>query len=436
MTTFDRFDPFERRIGEALEGIAPPRPLDYLDDVFRQTARTAQRPRWSFPERWFNVDTTLARPILFGRRVPIRSIVLLAVVATLLATLAFYVGTQRRLPAPFGPAANGQLVFGMNGDLYALDSLTAAPRLLRIAPGDQQGVIVSPDGLLIGYDNYDGVAKGGDPYEWVANIDGSNPRQVLDRPYTFETFEWAPDSRSIAIITRPDGRVPELWIAPADGSGARQLVFDSFVAWGATWDPTRSGVLLVRGADRKTLLTDLYYVTTEGEVLESFGMQPRNLNGPPYELSGITFSPDGQTIAYNSIEAIEAPVNRFRAHVMHRDGSNDRAIPAPLATNYSQAWPAFSPDGTSLLLSSWETTSDGRVVHRLAIAPADGSAPARRLELVLDSENQVKSWSPDGSRILLCACDRNKVYSIDPVSGASEQLPWAADAPGWQRLAP
>jgi hypothetical protein len=61
MTAFDRFDPFERRITEAIDEIAAARRPDYLDDIFRQTARTAQRPRWTFLERWLPMDTAIAR---------------------------------------------------------------------------------------------------------------------------------------------------------------------------------------------------------------------------------------------------------------------------------------------------------------------------------------------------------------------------------------
>jgi hypothetical protein len=434
MTTFDRFDPLERRIGAAMDDIAGTRPLDYLDDVFRQTARTVQRPRWSFPERWLNVDTTLVRPAVAGRRLPFRSLIVLVALAALLATAAFYVGTQKRLPPPYGPAGNGQLVYAADGDLYVRDTLTSAQRLLLGGPGEQSGAVISPDGQLIAYDNYYDVDEGGNPRPWVANLDGSNPRRVLERGYTFETFEWAADSRSMAIVTRP-GRLPELWIVPAEGSGAQRLEFESFFPSGATWDPLRPGVLLVRGEDKETHLTDLYYVSTDGRVLQKFGLRTLNLNGPAFELSGLAFAPDGQTIAFNDIVAKEYPVNRFRAHLMHRDGTNVRVIAAPLQTGFSQAWPQFSPDGKWVALDTWETMVGTGVRHQLAIAPSDGSAPARRIGPIVQDDQQIKSWSPDGSRILLCACEARELYTIDPLSGDFEKLPWQGDLPGWQRLA-
>ena len=55
------------------------------------------------------MDTTLPRSA-FGGRVPFRSLVVLAVLAALLAaSLAFYFGSQKRLPPAFGPAANGDV---------------------------------------------------------------------------------------------------------------------------------------------------------------------------------------------------------------------------------------------------------------------------------------------------------------------------------------
>ncbi len=438
MTAFDRFDPFERRITEAIDEIAAPRPPAYLNDILRQTARSSQRPRWTFPERWLPVDTTFSRPGV-ARRLPLRPLIVLALVAALVAgALVWYVGSRPRVPLPYGPANNGQLIFGQGGDLYVRDSLTSDARLLLGGPGNQQGVVVSPDGELVAYDNFLVAADGTvekDPHEWVANRDGSNPRQVLDVPYTFQAFEWAPDSRSIAIATEPAAGVPQLWIAPADGSGARLLTSEGLRSWGATWHPQRPHVLLLRGEDKKLAVADLYYVDTTGTILSKLNMTGRNINGPRYEFSGMVFSPDGGTIAYNSVEAVEQPVNRFRVHLMNRDGTNDRAIAAPLETLYSQAWPAFSPDGKWVLMDSWETKADGTVDHQLAIAPTDGSAAARRIGPILESENLIKQWSPDGTRIIYCACDRNELYLVDPGSGDSEKLPWQGDLPGWQRIA-
>ena len=39
-------------------------------------------------------------------------------------------GTRQRLPPPFGPARNGAIVSSDDGDIYAVDAVTHAERLL------------------------------------------------------------------------------------------------------------------------------------------------------------------------------------------------------------------------------------------------------------------------------------------------------------------
>lgn len=431
MTAFDRFDPFERRIGEALEGIAPLRPLDYLDDVFRQTARTSQRPRWSFPERWLNVDTTLPRPFV-GRNIPIRQLIVLALLVALVASaVAFYAGSFRRLPPPLGIAGNGQIIYGIEGDLYVRDTLTGASRLLLGGPSDQGGVVSSPDGQLIAYDN---VVDGVD-HAWVANVDGSNPRQVLDQPFDGLTFQWSYDSRSAVAITGAES-VHRLWIAPANGSGAREITFEDFWPYEATWDPTRPGVLLVKTSHKQNGDVDLQYVDSEsGAILSTIVMTGSNLYGPGYEFSGLTFSPDGQTIAYNMVGE-EAAGAHFWARVMNRDGSNDTVVPLPagIPALYSQAWPVFSPDGKWIALESW-VGQPGSGTRQLAVAPADLSSPARRIGPSIVEHGVVKIWSPDGTRVLIHADGIDDIYLVDPVTGDYDLMPWKSDFPNWQRVA-
>jgi hypothetical protein len=69
--------------------------------------------------------------------------------------------------------------------------------------------------------------------------------------------------------------------------------------------------------------------------------------------------------------------------------------------------------------------------------PADGSqighdvippfTPASNAEI-------DASWAPDSSRILAWVADTKQAFSIDPVTGRSEPLPWAADLLAWQRV--
>jgi hypothetical protein len=89
MTTIDRFDPFERRITEAIQEIAAERRPDYLDSIFEATARSRQRPRWAVPERW----------------IPVNRLVITAVAATLIVAVGGVLLVSFRGPqvGPSGP---------------------------------------------------------------------------------------------------------------------------------------------------------------------------------------------------------------------------------------------------------------------------------------------------------------------------------------------
>jgi hypothetical protein len=49
----------------------------------------------------------------------------------------------------------------------------------------------------------------------------------------------------------------------------------------------------------------------------------------------------------------------------------------------------------------------------------------------------IKAWTPDGTRALVRAENTKQLFSIDPVTGSYEELPWGSDdLPDIQRLAP
>ena len=157
------------------------------------------------------------------------------------------------------------------------------------------------------------------------------------------------------------------------------------------------------------------------------------LYGADWELSGLAFSPDGKTIAYNSVE----PGDRFRAQLIDVDGTNRRPVPVPVDAppEYSQAWSVYSPDGRWIAMESWIGLPGGPATNQLAIAPADGSAPARGIGPRLSDQAIVKTWSPDGTKVLFAARDAKQMYEADPVTGAWTRLPWDSELPDWQRRA-
>ena len=102
-----------------------------------------------------------------------------------------------------------------------------------------------------------------------------------------------------------------------------------------------------------------------------------------------------------------------------------------------EAWPQFSPDGESILVHDWTWSWEGNEGW-LSVMPADGSRAARKIGPVIpggESTGLIKAWSPDGTRVLMRTENTTTAYSIDPIAGTSELIPWTTELPDWQRVA-
>jgi TolB protein len=437
MTTSERF---ERQLPELLSDLYVGGTPDYRDDLLRSTAATRQRPAWSFPTRWLPMDLTMRR--VAAVPVPWRA---LAVALLLLALIgaALFVGSQRRVPPPFGPARNGVIAYSSNGEIYARDTLDATPRLIVSGAGNDAFPTFSPDGTKLLYS----TTIGQDEFLKVANADGSSPVQVFRDPIIEAAAVWAPDGRSIALITKHLG-LSVLFMVQADGSGATQLDLGTLQAYDVAWRPPAGETLLVRaietegaGIDR----ADLYTIRPDGSGLQALHVPSEQLFGAGYDLGGPTYSPDGRTVAYNAVERNPATgVNHFRIHLMNADGTDDRPVSGPADDNVQEAWPAFSPDGKWLLVHRWTWSQasggsdDG--LGWLAVLPSDGSVPGRDIGHKYaggEHTGLIKTWSPDSTEVIVRVDNTQTVDEIDPVTGDVRPLSWAGfDLPDIRRVAP
>jgi WD40-like Beta Propeller Repeat len=430
MTTIGMFDPFEQRIAAAIDEIATPTRPAYLDDILRQTARTSQRPRWTFPGRWLPADTW---PVAMPAPVSGRLVVLLLLALLLLAIGAAVAGSLTRGPLPFGPAGNGLIGYPANGDLYVRDTITSQPRLLVGGPDAEMGPWFSPDGRRILFTR----VSGGREYAWAANADGSNPHQVAAEPMVNANAVWAPDSRTIAVVNDVRG-VPVLSLVDTETGSSRPIdLGDLQPLPDLAFRPPDGAELLVR-VGIGVHAVDVAIVPMDGGPPRVLGLRGEWLMGQQWETGGPVWSPDGQRIAYNRVERDPATgYVHFRVHTVRADGTDDVAIPGPAQDTIHEAWPAYSPDGRWILVHRWTWKGQGGGAGWLAVLPADGSAPARNIGPRVpggEDTGLVKVWSPDGTRVLLRAQNTRQVFSIDPATNRVEQLPWSDDLPDWQRV--
>ena len=145
----------------------------------------------------------------FAPRLPWRTIgVALILMALLIALAVAVIGTrQTKLPAPFGPAANGMIPYVSGGDIYVGDPLSGATRLLVGGPEEDVAPQTSPDGTRVAFHRIDSGA-GADPIDiYVVNIDGSGLTRITPSTLPdWRSTSWTPDGRSIAVANPPSIR--------------------------------------------------------------------------------------------------------------------------------------------------------------------------------------------------------------------------------------
>jgi Tol biopolymer transport system component len=434
VSAFDRFDPLEQRIAAALDDIAAPRRPAYLDDLLRETARTRQRPRWTFPGRWLPVHTT-AMARITSPRVPIGYLVLLLLLTVAVVAALAVAGTQRRVPA-FGPAANGKLAFADGGEIYVSDSLSATPRaVVTGAPGAAYPAW-SLDGRRLLY-----LQPQGDGFSiHVLDADGSNDRTIVSMAHDPNAV-WGPDGNTIAVKDQERG-TDWLYLAYADGSPTRPINLGkgTYALGDLAFRPPDGRQLLVRVQLPDTRVGFDVVDVASGTVVRNLGLPSYLTYGQDGDLLAPLWSPDGSRLVYTQIEPAggQATGSRVRIHIVNGDGSADHGLPVPSDPNVDQGWPVWSPDGQQLLVQQWSVGVDGEAWA--AVMPADASASARAVgPRIPDGSSQglEKWWSPDGKSILMSPINSHALYSIDAVSNTWTQVPWQIGGlPDWQRVAP
>jgi len=207
----------------------------------------------------------------------------------------------------------------------------------------------------------------------------------------------------------------------------------------ASWQPPDGGLILFHGL-RPDGFVDLYTVKPDGSGLHALGLAATSTYGTGYTLSGATWAPDGRSILVNAVGLDgSGPAERFRVASIAADGTHLRMLPGPADPKVQEAWPVVSPDGRSILVHRWTWKADNGGQGWLAVMPSDGSAPATDIGPRIpggEDTGLMKTWSPDGTRVLMASGNTTQVFSIDPLSGLQDPLDWADQLPDWQRVSP
>jgi Tol biopolymer transport system component len=432
-----------------------PRP-DYVDDLLARTARSRQRPAWRSPERWLPMDLTARAPAMAGRRVPFRMLAVVALIVLAIAAATLYVGSQRRLPAPFGPAANGLIVYAAptdpswvdktdyqrpQGDILTIDPETGASSVLVDGPTVDGSPVISLDGTRVaflrempaGQQLFAVDVAGGDPLPLI----GESLQGIID-------VAWSPDGTSVAFIA-VEGDRSNLWIARSDGSDAHRVDLGSELSFALPqWRPPAGDeVLLVGSTSPAEALLPQYgyhdlYGAFEDPTASDIGLflvRPDGSDlrpitpatGSRYDYGLVTWTPDGTRILTQAADER----GDVKVRILASDGTPLGRIEP--TTGDETVSPAVSPDGKRVAYADIR----GHGPWTLRIEPVDGSSDPVETGATFEGQAATFRWSPDGETLIVTHHYDKETWLFDADGGDGQRATWTdPGSNAWQRLAP
>ena len=407
----NRPEKLERDLTAWLADAGTPRVPDFTDDILWLTARTRQRPRWSFAERWLPVGLlTLGRRTF--RPLPWRTLGLLAALALLIAAAAaFYVGSQPRLPpAPFGLAATGLVAYASGGDIYTVDPTTGMREAIVTGPGADREPRWSLDGTRVAF------LRSSGPGESLVIVDPRS-REILattDPLIDLDTdsIAWSPDGRSIAIAGTVAGS-SALYIVDTISGDLTPLPID-YAGLEVYWRPPDGGQLMFNGGKNGNV--GLFMVDVEDGSVTAIA----ETACPGAQIRPNGWTPDGR-----------------RALITCLGDSGIRTVVLDPTTGAEVTFPDVahghvSNDGTRMVA----VDADGRpCVANLSGGPC--LQIGRPGQTYAGTHAAGAHWSPDDEWLLFRDQPDGGAIVVDPDGENPDQPSWVADgAESIQRVAP
>jgi Tol biopolymer transport system component len=338
------------------------------------------------------------------------------VVIVLMAALVFAIaGSPRRVPAPFGPAANGVVVYKTaSGDIATVDPATGLTTTIVAGPEPDLSPTFSRDGTRIAFLRQ--VAGGNEVY--VVDASSRSLTRLTNGPLSVTGLPiWAPDGSKLAFQS-----ANQLWIAKTDGSGVGPVDLGDVTGIAdMAWRPPDGRELVVAGMQDGKIR--LFVAKPDGSGLRRVSPY----DGGTDDFQWLTISPDGSRAAYGAFPAKQI-------HVVTIDTGVDQIVKPDDGIGLN--FPRWSPDGASIAVLQ---VPDGEpAATRIAVFDSNDLSPHLALTGPTFQGGVQFDWAPDGHSLLANQWGTDEAWLLDPAGGPGTKSTWRAafDWVEWQRLAP
>jgi dipeptidyl aminopeptidase/acylaminoacyl peptidase len=354
--------------------------------------------------------------------------------------------------------------------------LTALPALA--APGDRPWTSddvlglrvvtdpqVSPDGHLVAYvvESLNGEKDAYQTDVWLVPTAGGEARPLASSPVGDDTPRWSPDGRFVAFLSerpRPGAADAasdakrQVWLIRPDGGEAVPLTEAPGSVTDLRWSADGKTIAFLarepKSDDRKRREKEKDDAWTPSEAyawnrlwaIDVATRHARQLTTGLIHVTGMSFSPDGETLAFAGQPTPRIP-DAFRSDIYTIPVAG--GVPAPLVTRKgTDDSPAWSPDGKWIAFVSQDGRDEEWYTNTCVglVAPAGGAA--RTVTASLDERigglaGSALTWTPDSRAVLFPVVSRTAAHvyratlegKVEPVtSGPGVDASPAVDGKG------
>lgn len=266
--------------------------------------------------------------------------------------------TPAPLPTPTSVAQAGEIVFTSESGSATVYMMNPNGSGLRRLVGGTMPAW-SPDGKQVAFTDKNQV--------YIANVDGSDIKQVTYEQYAGAEPDFSPDGTKIAFCGNRDDGSPDIYVTDVNSYAPIRLTQGS---WNCSpdWSPDGTQIVFDRYID-STGRIEIFVIGSDGKNMQ------RLTTLQTYGTVHPAWSPDGKQIAFVSGDLV----------IMNADGSNLRYLNTRL-----QPWsPTWSPNGQYIIFNAQSSAGNQEVF----IVRSDGSDRPIQVTNIAGANNMWADWS-------------------------------------------